>query len=226
VAAVLNRARPVVEARGGPEQRYRFYEALNFQQLTKSRHFVDEDILANARAALKAAEEGCTDYVVGFALFELGFCLLFHGDLSEAEETLMAARRLGERMGEADMQMLCLSYLNLTALRRHDTAGVASLAPQARAVAEAASHPEYAAMARASLAWLAWNEGRLADVRPRADEALVSWETTVWHPFHWICLWPLIAVRVVAGETALAIAASRGLLQPPSSASPTTWRRR
>jgi len=51
-------------------------------------------------------------------------------------------------------------------------------------------------MAKASLAWLAWRESRFAEVEARSREALVSWRTAVWHPFHWICLWPLIAVHL------------------------------
>lgn len=220
VDAVLARARPALETRGGPVHRQAFYTALLLRQLTESRHFIDEEILARARAALAAAEESCGQFEIGWKVFNVGFCLLWHGDLAGAEDKLAAALGIGERTGEVGMQTLSLCYLNLTALRRHDAAAVASRAPQAIEAADAASRPEYALMARASLAWLAWREGRFAEVEARAQEALASWRTSVWHPFHWICLWPLIAVYLAAGRTAEAIDASRQLLVPPQQRLP------
>ena len=45
--------------------------------------------------------------------------------------------------------------------------------------------------------------------------ALGSWPATSWQPFHWVCLWPLIAVRLGNGEVTRAVEAARQLLQPP-----------
>ena len=56
-AAVLAEVSPVVEARGGPIQKANFYTALLRNQLSQARHRVDEEIIATARAALKAADE-------------------------------------------------------------------------------------------------------------------------------------------------------------------------
>jgi hypothetical protein len=52
-------------------------------------------------------------------------------------------------------------------------------------------------------------------VGPRAEEALALWaKTTGWQPVHWICLWPLIAVRLGTGNVSEAVDASRQLLEP------------
>jgi hypothetical protein len=52
-------------------------------------------------------------------------------------------------------------------------------------------------------------------VEARAEEALALWANTKgWQPVHWICLWPLIAVRLGAGNVSEAVAASRQLLEP------------
>ena len=148
-------------------------------------------------------------------MFDLARCLLFHGDLDEAEERLHAAMAIANRVGEALLPMRCLSLLSLTALRRHDAVAVAALVPRALEAAEATSSPEYVAMAKATLAWLAWREGRSAEVGPRAEEALALWaKTTGWQPLHWIYLWPLIAVRLGTGNVSEAVDASRQLLEP------------
>jgi hypothetical protein len=108
-----------------------------------------------------------------------------------------------------------VSLLALSALRRHDEAAVAALVHRVLETAGVAQWPEYVAVATASLAWLAWRQGRAAEVVLLAEEALALWaKTTGWQPLHWICLWPLIAVRLGAGELSEAVVASRQLLEP------------
>ena len=86
---------------------------------------------------------------------------------------------------------MCLCYLNLTALRRHDLDAVRSLAPQVIAAAEVARYPAYVAAGKATLTWVAWKDQRFEDVVPLATEALDC--GTIGHlPFKWPCLWPLI----------------------------------
>jgi tetratricopeptide (TPR) repeat protein len=224
VAAVLAEVGPVVQARGGPAEKQLFQSALLRCQLVQRRHRVDEEIIATARAALAAVEEVSDDHypvtrptwpAYGWNLYALGRCLVLHGDLDEAEERLNAALAIANRVGETALPLRCVSLLALTALRRHDAIAVAALATRALEAAEATSWPEYVAIATASLAWLAWREARFAEVERRAEEALALWaKTTGWQPLHWICLWPLIAVRLGAGNVSEAVAASRQLLEP------------
>ena len=111
---------------------------------------------------------------------------------------------------------MCLCYLNLTALRRHDVEAVRSLAPQALAAAEAAKYPAYVAAAKAAMAWVAWKDESPERVVALAAEALELWRTiAVTFPFQWPCLWPLLSVRLAAGQVAQAVDAGRELLMPP-----------
>ena len=82
------------------------------------------------------------------------------------------------------------------------------------------SRPQYAATAKASLAWLAWKTGRISEVEGLAREALASWPANSWQPFHWVCLWPLVAARLAAGQVAGAIDAARRLLPAPQQRLP------
>ena len=75
-------------------------------------------------------------------------------------------------------------------------------------------------MAKASLVWLAWRTGDTAAVEPLAWDALASWPATSWQPFHWIRLWPLIAVRLAAGQVAEAVEAAGQLLPAPQQRLP------
>jgi class 3 adenylate cyclase/ABC-type transporter Mla MlaB component len=237
-ATVLDEVGPVVQAWGGLPEQPLFLTALHRYQLVQARHRVDEEIIATAQAALAAARgrgdppvmvrrwfgelsrqwleaPQWGDHEVGWTQYNLGRCLVLHGDLDEAEETLSAALAIAKRIGEEVLQVRCVSLLALSALRRHDEAAVAALVHRVLETAGVAQWPEYVAVATASLAWLAWRQGRAAEVVLLAEEALALWaKTTGWQPLHWICLWPLIAVRLGAGELSEAVVASRQLLEP------------
>ena len=71
-------------------------------------------------------------------------------------------------------------------------------------------------MARAVLAWVAWKDGRIDEVERLAREVLTPKpDGEPPFPFGWICLWPLVAVRLAQGRTEAAMNAARELLRPP-----------
>ena len=222
MAPILATVGSALNARGGEPRRMLsdYLDALNMWKVTERRHRVDNEMVDIARRALAAAEEFPPRAGVGWAVFGLGFYLLWDGGIDEAEERLTEALHTAERTGSAGLRALSLSYINLAALRRDDPAAVGLLAPQAIEAAYAASRPQYAATAKASLAWMAWKTGRLGEVEALAEEALASWPDGSWQPFHWVCLWPLIAVRLDAGQVAEAVEAACQLLQAPQQRLP------
>jgi tetratricopeptide (TPR) repeat protein len=220
-ALVLAAARPVVEARGTPVRKVRFYTNLALQQARQSRYRVDDQILANMRTALSASAEDPTGEDVTWTVFCLGFLLLWHGELTEAEQHLQASLAAAERVGDVVLRARSLCYLNVTALRRHDVETVRSLAPQGREAGRVAGYPEYVAAATATMAWVAWKDQRPDAVVALADEALSIWATTVVaYSWYWLCLWPAIATHLQAGRLAEAVAATRQLLVPPQQRLP------
>ncbi|HXW81452.1 MAG TPA: hypothetical protein VEJ84_18255, partial [Acidimicrobiales bacterium] len=221
VAAVMEKARPVLEARGTPARRRAFHHGVALQRARERRYQIDDETLAAQRVAAAITGEGVGEPEIVSGEFGLGLFLLFHGDLDEAEERLSAALAMAERVGDAGAAVRCRCYYSVTALRRHDVEGVRARAPVALEAAEAASYPEYAASAKAMLAWLAWRDGRPDDVLGLGREALRLWAGgAVAYPFYWLCLWPLIAVHLGRGEVADAVAAARQLLLPPQQKLP------
>ena len=82
-------------------------------------------------------------------------------------------------------------------------------------------------MARAVLSWVAWKEDRHSEVEQLAEEVLrptPGGEPPF--PFAWICLWPLMAVRLAEGRTAGAITAARSFCSRPKCGSPLSLRSR
>ena len=216
--AVVTAARPVVEARGTSARRQTFHPNFVMQRMRETRYRIDEEILPTARAA---AQESGRENDIALMVFIVGFCLLWRGELAEAGASLRASLAIVDRVGDLVLRARCLCYLNVTALRRHDVETVRSLAPQAMEAALAASYPDYVAAAKASEACVAWQDGRPQDVVALASEALELWETTVVsYSWYWLCLWPLIAVRLVTKRVAEAVEAARQLLVPPPTAPP------
>ena len=92
---------------------------------------------------------------------------------------------------------------------------------QGEQLARVLSFPEYIGMARAMLSWVAWKEGRLVDAEVAAEEALEQWGTCVVnYSWHWVGLWPLIAVRLANRQVAEAVEAGRQLLLAPQQRLP------
>jgi hypothetical protein len=200
-------------APGSPTRKTGFYLHLANQRAWAARHRIDEEMLENARAGVSAAEQGGVEYDVANAVLILGLLLLWHGDVVEAQEKLEASRFIWERISDP---LFPLSYLNLAALRRHDVEAVRSLSGQVFKLAQATEHPIHLTLAKATMAWVAWRDGRPGDVVAIANEALGLWEATAAsYPCKLLCLWPLIAVHLSAGQVAEAVDAGRQLLIPP-----------
>jgi DNA-binding SARP family transcriptional activator/tetratricopeptide (TPR) repeat protein len=214
--AVLEKARPVADARGSAGRRAGIYVNLTNQRNRETRYRIDEGTLATARTALKAAEVGIGEHDMGAVVSSLGFVLLWHGDLGEAQEKLRTGLEIGERIGDSFRQAMCLCYLTLTAVRRHDVEAVQSLAPQTLAAAEAAHYPGYIGSARAAMAWAAWKREEFDLTAALATEALELWASlVVTFPFQWSCLFPLLSARLGRGQLDEAIECGRRLLEPP-----------
>ena len=83
-------------------------------------------------------------------------------------------------------------------------------------------------MARAVVAWVAWKDERYSQVEELAGEVLETRRVDEPpFPFAWICLWPLIAVRLAEGRTAGAFSSSavNFCSRPKCSSSRRLWSR-
>jgi len=219
--AVLERARPVLEARGTPARKSAFYRLCTMQKMLRNRLRVDDEDIATLRAAVGAAEDSCEDRDkdVGYTTSFLGLALWLRGDLTAAAEELTRALRLAERVGEAHLRDLTLLTLTLTALRRHDVEAVRTLLPQAfDAARETGGRHVRSRMAggMAGAAWLAWQDGRRDEVTRLADEIerLSAAPLGFGVMYRWVYLFPLLAVRLQAGELDAAVAAARRIIDP------------
>jgi class 3 adenylate cyclase/DNA-binding SARP family transcriptional activator/tetratricopeptide (TPR) repeat protein len=217
--ALLEQARPVLEARGNSARKSAFYRLWTMQKLIRNRLRVDEEDIAGLRASVAFAERTCDDKDVGYALDFLGWALWLRGDLPEAAEELSKALALAERIGETVLRGVALLYLTQTALRRHDVRAVRALLPRALAAAEAAGGHMWRSRAAGGLAvaaWLAWQDGHPDEVVRLVAEIKTYEQSTVGTSamHRWVYLFPLIAARLQAGDTGEAVSAARQVIDP------------
>ena len=213
-------ARPVIEREGTPEQRGEFLHGLLQMKHRQERFAVSDETLGYARAELEARQSTGTPEDLAVVHFGLGFCLLWHGDLAEAEAEFGRALELAERTGYTTAQACSLTYLAVLHRKRGEVARVEELLPRCLAVNAQGDMPDYAGMASANQAWLAWRAGDLASAEAHGHAALVSWRGPSYYPFQWAALWPLLAVALVRRRWPEAVQHARALIDPSQQPQP------
>jgi tetratricopeptide (TPR) repeat protein len=220
---ILEAARPVLEARGNPFRHYSFYMQRASQQMLRDRRRPGEQALADVRRSLEAARRSRDTKDIGYATHFLGWILWLHRDWDEALELEHAALEIAGRVGEAMLHADVLAILAMIAIGRHDAQAVRDLVP--RAVAAAQSHGgDSPALARAPLAWLAWQDGNpegvlaiAAEIEPAAAITQCAFAGT---SYRWVYLFPVIAVHLSRTDTERAVSCARPLLDSGQHALP------
>jgi predicted dehydrogenase len=107
--------------------------------------------------------------------FQLGFVLLWHGDLDEAETEMETGLHTAEQMGDLNLQARCLTYLAILQRRRGALNAARRFAERSLAVAARVGMHEYEGLAKANLAWLAWRDNDFSAAEALGAEAMKAW---------------------------------------------------
>jgi DNA-binding SARP family transcriptional activator len=213
--------RPVVE-RGGTAAQRTLLQFLTAHATYRHERYRLSNVALGYTRAYVAAVQASNDIGVGLAIsFTLGFALLFHGNLDEAEPELQTALATAERTGDVLLEARCLTYLCLLNRHRQQTETVRGLTERALRVCQAAGLAEYLGAALGNLAWLAWRAGNLTEAQARGREALEQWrQIQMPYAFKWLALWPLLGVALAQGQAAEAVEHARALLDVTQQALP------
>ncbi|HEY0934583.1 MAG TPA: AAA family ATPase [Trebonia sp.] len=216
--AVLEQARPVLEARGSPVRKMTYFRLLTLQRLLRNRLRVDEEDIASLRTSVAAVEHSGEDKDIGYATHSLGWALWLRGDLAEATDKLTAGLRLAERIGETHLRDLALLTLSLAALRRHDVEAVRTQLPQTYAAADQAGGyiGSRITVGFGCEAWLAWQDGRPDEVIRLTTEIRESTRPALGSAamHRWVYLFPLLAAHLEGGQLGQAVATVRQVIDP------------
>jgi hypothetical protein len=147
----------------------------------------------------------------------LATCLMWHDELEAAEEQMQAALTLAQQIGDLSIQLLCRAFMTVLFRKQKQVEKVKS---SVSGILGTHSHI-YDGMASAAQAWVAWKEGRYADVQEHAQTALLAWEpTSIIYPYQWTALWPLIGVALSQDHISDAMNYARMLLFPTQESLP------
>jgi eukaryotic-like serine/threonine-protein kinase len=206
LAALINRVKPAIEARGTPRQRAQFFLAVVHMHLRRDRYQVGSDSVELARKALAAAEEASDPDDLALVRFHLAFALTFGGREAEAEPIYRQALERVERVGDASLQARFLSYHTIVHRRLGHVAETLKLARRALAIAEQHGFSDYSGVAHANLAWVAARQG--GDIERPVADALAAWgrlPATYPYPLQWLARAPLAARLTELGRAQQAL---------------------
>ena len=152
----------------------------------------------------------------------MGFALLWHRDLEEAQRHLTAALEIAERIGEGDWRVRSLAYLSVLHRMRGEAERTQHFVSRCLAATTASEDLLYTGVVKANLAWLSWHGGSLVEAQANGQAALACWDQSpTSYVFRWLALWPLLAVALSQGSTDDALGYARSLIdpsqQPPGS---------
>jgi hypothetical protein len=218
---LVERVRPIVESRGEPLQRARFFQSLVQMRCRNERYRVSGETVAYARALVRASQQSKVPGEQSMARFVMATTLLFHDELAESEALMQEALTEAGRVGDVTLQSRCLTYLTLLQRRQGRVEETRRQASRCLEVATAANMADYVGAAHANLGWVAWREGRSSEAEQAAQAALRCWRPlSLVYPFQWMAHWPLVAVWLERDRTTEALGHVRALLDPTQQRMP------
>ncbi|HKQ75814.1 MAG TPA: hypothetical protein VJ810_19100 [Blastocatellia bacterium] len=215
LTALAEKARPIIERYGTALQRSRFYSSLYQAGFRRDRYVISNETLALAMEAYKAWQESDSPVKTGMVVFGVGFCHLWRGEYEEAERVLLYGLSLVEKAGDLVTQTFIVSYLTVLYRKLGKLDEVKRLAAHSLDLAGKTQMRLYVGMAMANLSWIAWREGRYAELQQHAREAMDCWAVVKFqYPFLWAAQWPLLAVATKEGRINDAADCARNMLSP------------
>jgi len=204
--------RSVVEQRGTPLQRGKFFEKLALSHLTGSRYRPTEECLELAELAVSKSRGSDNLSEISNIRFVLGFVHLWRRHFIDAIRHFEEAHVLAERCGNLVVQARCLAYLPVAQRSNGSLDQTRAQAERALELARKLAMIEYVAMAKANLAWVAWKQTRFSDCEKLGQEALELWHGMEDpYSFDWMALFPLIATAMARKQTEDAVKLAEGL---------------
>jgi len=206
--------RPVIVEHGAAWQRAQFLNMLALSMLVEARFQPSLECVELAKRAVAASEEANKPAEAVHVNFVLGLIELFHGDLGDAAAQCGKALGMAERTGDLVLQARCLTYRAVAYRRLGDVPRCRTESEKTLALAEELKMVEYVAMAKATLAWVAWREKNEAEAEKLAGEALELWHgMDDPYSMDWMALWPLITIAFARKNIGRAVEFATGLLE-------------
>jgi DNA-binding SARP family transcriptional activator/DNA replicative helicase MCM subunit Mcm2 (Cdc46/Mcm family) len=205
---------PYLDEMGIPEQRAEFYWGQIQVALLRERFRLSEETVDLSRRVMHLAEKEEDREKIYWYQFGLGFSLLWHGNLAEAEEQLTKVIAAVEKFGHVYTQNVALTYLTVLHRLLGDIDWVRIQVGGGLKLAQRVGNPNYIAAAWSNLAWLDYRDGSPESAKQKAQKAAEIWNEGKDYPFLWLAHWILLAVSLDQGQVDQAVSAAQVMLGP------------
>ena len=197
----LLKVQPVIDEYGSDEQRLELLSISYQYRLRLERYQLSPTTIDLARRRRELCLASGDRSKLTYANFQLGFALLWGGETAQAQEYLETALGSAETMGARTVQGRCLTYLSITNRKLKQIEALHSQTEDLLKLTEAIGDYAYQGVAWANKAWLAWRDGNEDQTEEYSQEALNCWRKYPGaYVFHWLALWPMLAVSVAQGR--------------------------
>jgi class 3 adenylate cyclase len=212
LAALASRLAPEIDSHATLAERGIYHRSVALLRLREQRYRPDDDTVALAAQAAGELDVGDPAEMC-LAGFGRGFMQLWSHRIAEADETLQQVLRDTTRVGDAERNMLCLTYLAVTARMLHDVDRTEAFARAAMAAAERNGALHYVGVAHANLGWVAW---RRHDDAATTIAIATARKTAVLpgYPFGWFYEMVELARALERSDLAAAATSVRAMAAP------------
>lgn len=205
--------RPLVEQNGTPLQRAHFFQALTQLNTRRERYLVSAETLDWCRRCFAAFEESGVKHEIERARCMVGFSLLMHGDLDEAEAVMLDALAGARQVGNLGQESRCLTYLTMIERRLGRVLVAEQQTEKNVTVSREAGMTEYLGAALGTRAWVALERGNVKAAEQAAREALALWQPlSLVYPFQWLARLPLARIELQRDHIAQAAEQVKAML--------------
>ena len=185
MAAIAERLACEIDAHATLGERGVYHRSVFLLKLRRQRYRPDAPTVALASQAADELRRAGDMTEICLASFGEGFARLWSGAVDEADESLQGTLRDAMRLGDAERNMLCLTYLAVCARMRHDVDRAEAFAHAAMAAARHNGAAHYEGVAHANLCWVAWRRGDAAGANEHSDIAR-RMAVLPGYPFDWM----------------------------------------
>lgn len=203
-----------IYARGRVDQQITLLSMQFMTRLRQERYRLSAETVEIARRRLILTESHSSRYEQAVAKFQVGFGLLWHGDITEARVCLTRALGATEQVGSRIWQIRSLAYLGIADRMLGNLDQVQEETQQMFELCSILNEHTYRGIGLSNLGWLAWRQGDFEKAGRLCSQANEVWNEFGGNAFHWLSNWVLLAIAVERRDFEGAATVSNAFIQP------------
>lgn len=214
---IFRQVEPEIQSIGSSSQKIELLKIQAMQRLRQERYRLSAGTVEVARRRLHLARQSAGPYEQAVATYQVGFCLLWRGNLAEARTWLARAVEMNAKVGARIWQVRSLAYLNIAERKLGNLEEVQKTVPPLLELSAFINDSVYKGMGLANLGWLAYRRGDLDQAERLCSQASDFGEKFESNPFPWLANWVLLALAFARRDLPRAAGLAQTFINPRST---------